>query len=173
MHKSIHPFSGMTSQRHDLVDYTHAVNFGEVVIISRRILSNVSGNFVAEIFDFPTTIGIIISFLALTLIVWFSNIIRPNGDDSKMYNFSSVFFHSFGAALNQGYPTNMKFGRPGLANMFTFCAMILTTIFSGLIIAKLMAKHDPKHIETLDDLRLQPDLKIIIKPNRYMFLIKL
>ena len=47
----------------------------------------------------------------------------------------------------KGYPTNMKFGRPGLANMFTFCSMILTTIFSGLIIAKLLAKDRPKHID--------------------------
>ena len=58
------------------------------------------GNFVAEIFDLPTGIGIIISFLLLTLLVWFSNTMTD--DNYKKYSFSSVFFHSFGAALNQG-----------------------------------------------------------------------
>ena len=34
---------GMTSQRFQILDFTNAVNFGEVVIISRKVTSDVSG----------------------------------------------------------------------------------------------------------------------------------
>ena len=34
---------GMTIQRFEILDFTNAVNFGEVVIISRKATSDVSG----------------------------------------------------------------------------------------------------------------------------------
>ena len=46
--------------------------------------------------------------------------------------------------------------------------MIVSTIFSGLVIAKLLKKDVPKLINNLNDLRALPDLKIIVVPNSYI-----
>ena len=55
-----------------------------------------------------------------------------------------------------------------MAAVFCFLAMIVSTIFSGLVIAKLLKKDVPKHINNLNDLRALPDLKIIVVPNSYI-----
>ena len=64
----------------------------------------------------------------------------------------------------------MKLGNQAttLAAVFCFLAMIVSTIFSGLVIVKLLKKDAPKHIMTLDDLRANPELKIIVLPNSYI-----
>ena len=55
-----------------------------------------------------------------------------------------------------------------LAVVFCFLAMIVSTIFSGLVIVKLLKRDEPKHINTLSDLRAIPELKIIIVQDSYI-----
>ena len=64
----------------------------------------------------------------------------------------------------------MKLGNQGttLAVLFCFVSMILSTIFSGLVIVKLMAHEKPKHIESLDDLRARTSVRIIMIPKSYV-----
>jgi hypothetical protein len=167
---------GMTSQRYKVLDYSHAIIFTGPVIISRQIEPSMSGNFVAEIFDMATVLCMLASMVLMILIVWFSNylatdVIGTEDENCHRYSFASIFFYSIGAAFSQGFPAKMKMGSQAtsLAAMHCFVAMILTTIFSGLVVVKLLAKNEHKHVETaLADLRVNTHLGILVKPNSYV-----
>lgn len=148
---------GLTSQRFSFLDFTNPVTFAEIHIISKRIDANEIREFLLDIYDFPTMICILLSFVLMTCIIYFSQ---------NKYSLTSIVFHSFGAALNQGFPMKMKLGT--LAFVFTLIAMIITTIFSGLIISQLMKKTPPKHVDNLTQLRKAPFLKIIIVNQSYI-----
>ena len=155
--------------RFQYLDFTTALDFAETIIVSRNVLKSELRNFIYEIFDVPIMIAILMSFLTLTFMIWLSNELSFERDSPK-YKFSMVLIHSFGAALNQGFPPKMKFGNHAttLAAVFSFFFMIISTIFSGLVIVKLLKREELSHIDTLDDLKHHSDLKIIVKPNSYV-----
>ena len=65
----------MTSQRFQILDFTHAVTFAELLIISREMSSSVTGTFVADdIFRLTAGIRIFIGFLKMSIIMWFSSV---------------------------------------------------------------------------------------------------
>lgn len=158
---------GMTSQRHEFLDFTNPVVYAKIHIISKRIQPNDIGDFLLGIFDQPTMICIGLSFVVMSSIIWFSNWLQNR--DAK-HGLAYIFIHTIGAALNQGYPLKMRLGSQAtnLAALFGFMAMIVSTIFSGLVISQLMKKPLPLQIRNLENLKANPDLKIIISPKSYI-----
>ena len=85
-------------------------------------------------------------------------------------DFFLLVFSCFGVYLKQGFPNNLKFGRKSenLAVLFGVIAMILTTLYSSLVVAKLMTRTHPEQINSLDDLRARKDVKILLKQYSFM-----
>ena len=82
-----------------------------------------------------------------------------------------MLIHSLGAALNQGYPYGMKFGLHAtiLTTFFTFFAMIISTVFSGLVMAQMLKKPTSIQIDSVQDLfEAGKDLKVIVVSQSYM-----
>ena len=66
---------GMTSKRFEYMDFTNSMVFAEIFIISKKIMARQIRNFIVEIFDLWTMMLIFFSFLTMTFIIWFSNIL--------------------------------------------------------------------------------------------------
>ena len=64
---------GMTSERFEYLDFTNAMVFADVHIISKKTITHSLRNFITEIFDLWTMLLIGISFITMTFIIWFSN----------------------------------------------------------------------------------------------------
>lgn len=90
---------GMTSQRHEFLDFTNPVVYANIHIISKRIQPNDIGDFLLGIFDQPTMICIAVSFVVMTGIIWFSNWLQNH---QAKHGLAYIFIHTIGAALNQG-----------------------------------------------------------------------
>ncbi len=160
------------------MDYSLAILFGETVIISKNQKARISGNFIGEIFDLPTGFGILTAMTSLMGIIWISNEMSarglvPESDNrrSKRVDFLMIFFYLIGAAVSQGLPSTFRLGSraTSLVHLYCFIALIFTTLFSSMVISKLLRKDQAGHIQDLSHLKqFSPDTKIIIKPNSYV-----
>ena len=151
------------------MDYTSTLTYSETMIISKQAGKNQIKNFISEIFNLEVILCILLSFIVMTFMLWFSNRLSTESS-SRNHDFSSILIHAFGAGLNQGFPAKMKLGSHAttLSAIFCFLSMIITTIFSGLVIVKLLKKGASTHIDTLNDLKNYPEFKIMVKPNSYV-----
>ena len=153
---------GLTSQRYNIVDYTNTVHFSDVVIFSKSKSGTIVKNFILEIFDLPTFLLILFSFLILTSLIWLHNYKSGLG-----INYVSTLIHAFGALLNQGFPNKSNFANQPFGRIFCLVFMFITTFTSGLIISKLMKREVMKNINSLNDLD-DTDLKIIIIKDSFI-----
>ena len=64
---------GLTHQRHQFLDFTNIVNFGEIHIVSKKNLATLNSDFLTGIFDKATMTCIIFSFVLLTFLIWLSD----------------------------------------------------------------------------------------------------
>ena len=78
--------------------------------------------------------------------------------------FSDAFIFTMDLVLNKG-SVDKHYILAGLKIFLVpllFTSMVLTASFSGSIIAKLLVRVPPKTIDTLEDLRARPELKILV-----------
>ena len=154
---------GLTSQRYNIVDYTNTVHFTDVVILSKTKTGTIIKNFILEIFDVPTFICIGLSFIILSLLIWLHSY-----KSGLNISFVSTFIHSFGALFLQGFPAKSRIANQRFGLLFCLAFMLISTLFSGLVISKLMKREVAKNIETLDDVRQMSNLKIIIIKDSFI-----
>ena len=68
---------GLTTQRYNIVDYTNTVHFSDVVIFSKSKTGTIVKNFILEIFDVPTFLLILLSFLGRIRLKPYGNFLPP------------------------------------------------------------------------------------------------
>ena len=112
-------------------DFSLPVVFGDTVIISKKVLPQISGNFITAIFDAPTSLCLFSSILLVILSLW--SIERISKTSKSKHSITSIATYCIGATLCQGFPKTFKFCPKGksLAALYCHVAMIFTAIYSG------------------------------------------
>jgi hypothetical protein len=101
------------------------------VIISKKVLPQISGNFITAIFDAPTYLLLLSSIFLIIFSLW--AIERISKTSKNKHSLSAISTYCIGATLCQGFPKTLKFCPKGqtLAAVYCVVAMIFTAIYSG------------------------------------------
>ena len=105
--------------------------------------------------------------IIMFLMIWLTGL---NADDPRLrHDFARVAAHCFGAWVAQGFPAKMRFCKKGkmLTLMFLTTALITNTIYSSLIIKRLMESTKITQIESINDLE-ESGKKILVVEGSYV-----
>lgn len=136
------------------MDFSFPLSFSDLVIISKRESSQITGNFWLTAFDQTTTIFLAVTLVAVLLSLWLISKYSTKSHGNKAFGDIATYF--FGATLNQsmkftfkdflstiltmglfvGFPRNFRIVPTCriLSGFYCLMAMIVTTTFSGLTI---------------------------------------
>eukprot|EP00094_Tigriopus_californicus_P009054 TCALIF_08728-PA protein Name:"Protein of unknown function" AED:0.90 eAED:0.90 QI:0/0/0/0.33/0/0.33/3/0/381 len=171
-------YFGVSYERHQFIDFSHAIDFATTYIVSKAS-HGVSGEILGGVFD---GLSYFLSFLVLaclTLIVIASNLLLKNQLNPRALgnHLSNICLRCFSHVVAQGFPNRFSVngysGQMAWTILILFC-LIFQLMHSSIFISKLMAKdrfnyqvHWQK-IDNLHDLETRPDLKILLREDSYV-----
>ena len=160
---------GVTYQRSQVVDFSYPSKVYGTFIYSAKQKGSAVSNAVFGVFDGPSCGLIIVALMIMSFLTWVVN----DKEKSRKQSFAETATYVFGNCVHQPpFKSIIPKSRFGQVMMLLFVVynLIITIMYSSIVISILTSKPKSKGIQTLEDLQSKQNenVRIWVRRNSYM-----